>query len=328
MCESSEFRGRNLHVSRAVKLILAGAMLSAAGVAMAQDGAASETGDSAEPVEEVLVTGFRASLNRALDAKQEQVGAIDMIAAEDIADFPDLNLAESLQRLPGVVIARDAGEGRQISVRGLGPQFARVRINGVEAMSANGGTDAAGGTNRGRNFDFNTFSSELFSNIVVRKTAAAEVEEGSLGATVDLRTARPFDYDDLVLAGSLQIGYNDLNEDSDPRAALLFSKKVRARCAGRRAAASARSMPLIHSSIPRNRPWPRSTPRSGRAFRATTSTNTSSSASASPPRCNSCPPRTPTSVSTRCTPSTTQSVTRYSSRRRCSARRARQPSAT
>ena len=117
-----------------------------------------------------------------------------MIVAEDIADFPDLNLAESLQRVPGVVIARDAGEGRQISVRGLGPQFTRVRINGVEAMSANGGTDAAGGTNRGRNFDFNTFASELFNNITVRKTASADVEEGSLGATVDLRTGRPFDY--------------------------------------------------------------------------------------------------------------------------------------
>ena len=100
-----------------------------------------------------------------------------------------------------MVIARDAGEGRQISVRGLGPQFTRVRINGMEAMSANGGTDAAGGTNRGRNFDFNTFASELFNNITVRKTASAEVEEGSLGATVDLRTGRPFDYDGFTIAG-------------------------------------------------------------------------------------------------------------------------------
>ena len=121
------------------------------------------------------------------------------------------------------MIARDAGEGRQISVRGLGPQFTRVRINGIEAMSANGGTDAAGGTNRGRNFDFNTFSSELFSNIIVRKTASAETEEGSLGATVDLRTARPFDYDGFTVAGSVQMGYNDLNGDSDPRAAFLIS---------------------------------------------------------------------------------------------------------
>src|SRR5262245_25806152 len=201
---------------------MASALLGVASAAVAQDGASAASAE-AEAVEEVVVTGFRASLDKALDAKQEQVGAIDMIVAEDIADFPDLNLAESLQRVPGVVIARDAGEGRQISVRGLGPQFARVRINGIEAMSANGGTDAAGGTNRGRSFDFNTFSSELFSNITVRKTASADTEEGSLGATVDLRSARPFDYQGMTLVGSLQMGYNDLNSDSDPRAAMLFS---------------------------------------------------------------------------------------------------------
>jgi len=223
MFPKSQSTGKNKDVSRAVRLAMATALLGVASTAIAQDGASAATAENAEAIDEVVVTGFRASLDKALDAKQSQVGAIDMIVAEDIADFPDLNLAESLQRVPGVVIARDAGEGRQISVRGLGPQFTRVRINGIEAMSANGGTDAAGGTNRGRNFDFNTFASELFSNITVRKTAAAETEEGSLGATVDLRTGRPFDYDGLTVAGSLQLGYNDLSEESDPRAAFLIS---------------------------------------------------------------------------------------------------------
>jgi iron complex outermembrane receptor protein len=199
------------------------AMLAISAVANGQDATQDSVPEGAEAVEEVVVTGFRASLDKAIAAKKEQVGAIDMIAAEDIADFPDLNLAESLQRVPGVAIARDAGEGRQISVRGLGPQFTRVRINGIEAMSANGGTDAAGGTNRGRNFDFNTFASELFNNITIRKSGAAEIEEGSLGATVDLQTARPFDYDGFTMAGSLQLGYNDLNSESDPRAAFLVS---------------------------------------------------------------------------------------------------------
>jgi TonB-dependent receptor len=220
MFELNQNSGKNPMISRAVRLALAAALVAHGGAATAQDGASA---DAAENVDEIVVTGFRASLDKALDAKQDQVGAIDMIVAEDIADFPDLNLAESLQRVPGVVISRDAGEGRNISVRGLGPQFARVRINGIEAMSANGGTDAAGGTNRGRSFDFNTFSSELFSNITVRKTASADTEEGSLGATVDLRTARPFDYDGLALAGSVQMGYNDLNDDTDPRAAFLIS---------------------------------------------------------------------------------------------------------
>src|SRR5689334_24435750 len=158
--------------------------------------------ETREGLEEVVVTGFRQSLNVALDEKRAAAGAIDAIVAEDIAKFPDLNLAESIQRIPGVSIARDAGEGRQVTVRGLGPQFTRVRVNGMEAMSANGGTDAAGGTNRDRSFDFNTFASELFNAITVRKTASAEVEEGSLGATVDLRVARPFDYQGFTLASS------------------------------------------------------------------------------------------------------------------------------
>ena len=172
---------------------------------------------------EVVVTAYRQSLAIALDQKQKAAAAIDMIVAEDIADFPDLNLAEAIQRVPGVSIARDAGEGRQVTVRGLGPQFTRVRINGIEALTTNGGTDAAGGTNRGRNFDFNTFASELFNNITVRKTASAEVEEGSVGATVDLRTGRPFDYNGLTFLTQVQGGYNDISEDISPRAAVLIS---------------------------------------------------------------------------------------------------------
>ena len=148
---------------------------------------------------------------------------VDAIVAEDIADFPDLNLAESLQRIPGVSISRDAGEGRNISVRGLDSQFTRVRINGMEALTTTGGTDSSGGANRGRGFDFNVFASELFNSITVRKTASADIEEGSLGATVDLQTARPFDYDGFTFVTGAQLGYNDLAGDLDPRATMLIS---------------------------------------------------------------------------------------------------------
>src|SRR5690349_15278844 len=223
MSESIKSAVKKAVFPNATVVTAATALLAIASSAVAQESNPDAMPEGAEAVEEVVVTGFRASLNKAIEAKKENAGSIDMIVAEDIADFPDLNLAESLQRVPGVVISRDAGEGRQISVRGLGPQFTRVRINGIEAMSANGATDASGGTNRGRNFDFNTFASELFSNITVRKTASAETEEGSLSATVDLRTGRPFDYDGLTIAGSLQAGYNDLTEDSNPRAAFLVS---------------------------------------------------------------------------------------------------------
>ena len=223
MSNSRKPAGKHPEIFCTGTLITATAMLGFATGASAQSAASADTPEGAESIEEVVVTGFRASLNAALTAKQAQVGAIDMIVADDIAAFPDLNLAESLQRIPGVVISRDAGEGRQISVRGLGPQFTRVRINGIEAMSADGSTDASGGTNRSRSFDFNTFASELFNNITVRKTASADVEEGSLGATVDLRTGRPFDYNGFTIAGGAQLGYNDLSKDSDPRGTFLIS---------------------------------------------------------------------------------------------------------
>jgi iron complex outermembrane receptor protein len=203
-------------VRLAVRAALAAAVCITGAPAIAQQA-------TSDDIEEVVVTGFRQSLSVALDDKRDAVGAIDSIVAEDIADFPDLNLAESIQRVPGVSIARDAGEGRQISVRGLGPQFTRVRINGMEAMSANGGTDAAGGSNRDRSFDFNTFASELFNSITIRKTSAAETEEGSLGATVDLSSGRPFDYEGFTVVTSVQGAYNDITEDVDPRAALLIS---------------------------------------------------------------------------------------------------------
>ncbi|WP_368564346.1 TonB-dependent receptor [Pseudoxanthomonas sp. UTMC 1351] len=184
---------------------------------------AAETPETVDTLDTISVTGYRASVERALDIKRGEAGVVDAIVAEDIGKFPDLNLAESLQRIPGVVITRDAGEGRNISVRGLGPDFTRVRINGMEALTTVGASDQSGGSNRGRGFDFNVFASDLFSQLIVRKTASAEVEEGSLGATVDLRTSRPFDYDGFTLAASTQASYGELAGKADPRMAALIS---------------------------------------------------------------------------------------------------------
>lgn len=175
------------------------------------------------PVEVVEVTGLRAALESALNKKREDNGIVDVIKAEDVAKFPDTNLAESLQRIPGVVIDRDAGEGRGITVRGLGPDFTRVRINGIEAMTSTGGTDSSGGNNRSRGFDFNVFAAELFNSITVRKSTSADVDEGSLGATVDLQTARPFDFNGFKATASVKGRYNDLIGKTDPRLAFLVS---------------------------------------------------------------------------------------------------------
>ena len=185
--------------------------------------APAEDDDEVTELEAIEVVSFRASLQKSLEVKRAEVGQTDVIVAEDIGKFPDLNLAESLQRIPGVAITRVAGEGRNVSVRGLGPQFTRVRLNGMEALATTGGSDAAGGNNRSRGFDFNVFASDLFNRITVRKTASADVEEGSLGATIDLATPRPFDYRDLVIVGGAQAGYNQLSEEVNPRGSLLVS---------------------------------------------------------------------------------------------------------
>jgi len=180
------------------------------------DAAQIETG-------EIVVTGFRSSLGAALNVKRNTVGSVDVIVAEDIAKFPDQNLAESLQRIPGISIQREGGEGRTITVRGLGPQFTRVRVNGLETVATS--TEGAS-ANRDRAFDFNVFASELFNSIVVHKTAEASLDEGSLGAVVDLNTGNPLGgKSGLTLVGSAQASYNDLSDDVGPRLAGLLSWK-------------------------------------------------------------------------------------------------------
>lgn len=196
---------------------------SATALAMATS-AYAQSPAAAEPTNTVVVTGLRASLESALNKKREENSIVDVIKSEDMGKFPDTNLAESLQRVPGVVIDRDAGEGRNITVRGLGQDFTRVRINGIEGLATTGGTDSSGGANRSRGFDFNVFASELFSSLTVRKSSSADVDEGSLGATVDLQTMRPLDLKTGFNATAMVKGrYNDLSGKTDPRMAFLLS---------------------------------------------------------------------------------------------------------
>ena len=203
--------------------LLAGCALGAAGTAQAQVAEADQptTVDDEVSADEIVVTGFRQSLEAAINLKRNSVGAIDAIVAEDIAKFPDQNLAESLQRIPGISITRDAGEGRAITVRGLSSQFTRVRVNGLETVATS--TDGAS-ANRDRAFDFNVFASELFSSIVVHKTAEASLDEGSLGAVVDLNTGNPLaGKAGFTAVGSAVASYNDLSEYVGPRLAGLLS---------------------------------------------------------------------------------------------------------
>ncbi len=195
------------------------AVIGAGGAACAQD------------LETVVVTGYRASLEKAMDIKRNSLDSSDSILAEDIGKFPDMNVSESLQRIPGVALNRESGEGREITVRGLGAQFTRVLINGVEAIATVGSQDVstsnpgsgAGGTNRGRGFDFNVFASDLFTSLTVHKSNSASLEEGSLGATVELQTAHPFDHPGFLFTSSVQAGYQSMAGSVNPRVAAMIS---------------------------------------------------------------------------------------------------------
>ncbi len=219
---------RHLHIVRRSSSGLALALaLAAAGPAWAAqaDGAAAD-GQSDADSEEVVVTGFRASLANALSDKRKADQIVDSITAEDIADFPDANIAESIQRLPGISIDRDNGEGRSITVRGLGGDFQSVFLNGADAQNISGGNQSDAGANRSRGFDFNTFASELFSGVKITKSVTAANEEGSLGAIIDLITGRPLAYKGDRIAVGAEAEYRENGDSWNPRLTALFSKKL------------------------------------------------------------------------------------------------------
>ncbi|TDW64486.1 TonB-dependent receptor [Novosphingobium sp. PhB55] len=146
------------------------------------------------PAEPIVVTGYRESLRQAVAVKRAARSTLEVTRAEDIAAFPDHNAADALQRLPGIAISRDNGEGRQISLRGLGPLFTRTTLNGIEALATTAsGMDNRGSASRQRRFDYSVFDAGLFSGVEVRKTWSADLDAGGIGGTVALHTLRPFD---------------------------------------------------------------------------------------------------------------------------------------
>ncbi len=174
--------------------------------------------------EEVIVTGIRASLQSSLDTKRTAKGVVDAITAEDIGKFPDSNLAESLQRITGVSIDRQNGEGFQITVRGFGPQFNQVTLNGRTMPAAQ--LLETGGLRTDRGFDMSNIASEGVSGVVVYKSGQADITSGGIGATVDLQTRKPMDQEGLnftVGAKALSDTTNRVGSDITPELSGMLS---------------------------------------------------------------------------------------------------------
>ena len=203
-----QFKKRFLTVS--VSLVLAGSFFSQV---QAQP---DEAIDSNETLEEVVVMGIRGSLIRSMDLKRDASGVVDAISAEDIGKFPDTNLAESLQRITGVAVSRSNGEGSQITVRGFGPSFNLITLNGRQMP----------GTGNTRSYSLENLSSDAVSVLEVHKTARANNPSGGLGATVNIVTLKPLENPGMKVAvsgKSMHDSTNKTGEDLTPELSAIFS---------------------------------------------------------------------------------------------------------
>ena len=191
--------------------LLAGAAIGAVGfMAVAGSAAAQEPvqDPDATEIDEVIVTGIRASIQNSIAAKRNETSIVEVVTAEDIGKLPDVSIAESLGRLPGLALQRLDGRGQNISIRGLGPDFTTALLNGREQVTT--------GDNRGVEFD--QYPSELLGSVVVYKTPDAALIGQGLAGTADLRVIRPLEYGRQAIAANLRYELNDigaLNAGSD-----------------------------------------------------------------------------------------------------------------
>ncbi|RZL39712.1 MAG: TonB-dependent receptor [Rubrivivax sp.] len=189
---------KQLHVVPKKRILTSALLLALANPVYAQVAdetvetpAASTAEQDAKTLDTVVVTGIRGSLTSSMNLKRDARGIVDGIVAEDIGKFPDTNLAESLQRISGVSIDRSMGEGSKVTVRGVGPDFNLVLLHGRQ-MPASSNAGGAGVSNS-RAFDFANLASESISGVDVYKTSRADTPPGGIGATINIKTARPLD---------------------------------------------------------------------------------------------------------------------------------------
>ncbi|AWB65833.1 TonB-dependent receptor [Saccharobesus litoralis] len=202
---------------KAVSAAVMAACMATPLYAAPEDKAASE-----EDVEVIEVTGFKASLQKAINAKRFANSVVDTIHAEDVGKSTDANIADALSRVTGVTVQESDGEGTRISVRGAGASLNQISMNGVALTGGFSGSDANEADN---SVDLSAFSSDILSSIDVIKTAAADHDEGSLGANVILRTAKPLSFNNSRRNLDFQGRYNEFSGNSNYRLSGTISEK-------------------------------------------------------------------------------------------------------
>ena len=187
------------------------ALAAAATPALAQDAT----------VDELVVTGIRASLQQSLETKRNADAIVDSVTAEDVGKFPNSNVAEALTMVPGVTVDRQFGQGEKVSILGTDPALNRTLLNGQTVASA----DWFILDSPGRTFNYALLAPQIVGRVDVYKSPEARIDEGSIGGTVIVSTRRPFDLKSPTIAGSVGYLYNDRSKKDDLQGALIASWK-------------------------------------------------------------------------------------------------------
>ncbi|PKG83749.1 TonB-dependent receptor [Colwellia sp. 75C3] len=206
-------------VNNAVKSALVLGLLASPTLVFAEEVAEKQA--KTEEVEVIQVRGIRGSVVKSLNTKRYSNSVVDAVTAEDIGKFPDQNVAESLQRITGVSITRSFGEGERVSIRGTTESQNRTLLNGQAVGSADWWTNSAAS----RGFNYTMLPSEIVSGLEVYKTPEADIDEGSIGGTVIVRTRKPLDLEANKFAGSVLAQYSEVSGETDPQLSALYSWK-------------------------------------------------------------------------------------------------------
>ncbi|MDR0184008.1 TonB-dependent receptor [Lysobacter arvi] len=246
-------------LASATMLLAAGAQAQVA--TQAPEGEPSRT-DETRTLDSVVVTGIRAGIETSIDTKKESTSIVEAVSAEDIGKLPDVSIAESIARLPGLSAQRVGGRAQVISVRGLSPDFATTLLNGREMVS----------TGDNRSVEFDQYPAELMSGVTVYKTPDAGLVGQGLSGTIDMRTVRPLDYDKPIIAVSGRYQRNSLgdaaNADGDGnRINASYIGQFMDRTLGFSIGYSHTELPIQENQVGLYEPWSATTDEDGDRFR-------------------------------------------------------------
>jgi iron complex outermembrane receptor protein len=198
-------------------------VIGVSAIAMLATPAAAQTQSAEAPGDDIVVTGIRASQAASIETKRLSDVVSDVITAEDIGKFPDKNVAESLQRVPGIVINREFGEGERVSLRGTAPNLTKTLLNGHSVATADWFIlDQLSAT---RSFNYLILPADIVGRLEVYKSPQADVEEGGVGGTINVQTRNPLDLKPFTITGSVQGVYSERSKSWDPQASALVSWK-------------------------------------------------------------------------------------------------------